>query len=202
MANWVIENNDIHSNNLSPNPAPPGSFQADLPPGAGVLLLGVSDHVVANNNIEGNDFLGIGVLGWCTATDGTDNSCDKKPPVDPTFGPQDPSADRNLIYDNYLSGNGDAPPLDDFPDLGQLAADIIYLQTPGLSPFFPDWESGVGESGNCFMDNKTSSTPAFFSSEPFTVIQDPPEPTPVPPEFGGSLPDDGCGELLPWPPSI
>ena len=52
MANWVIAHNYIHDNNL-PNPAPPGTFQAGLPPGFGVLLLGVSDHVVAKNYVAG-----------------------------------------------------------------------------------------------------------------------------------------------------
>ena len=32
-----------------------------------VLLLGVSDHVIKKNWIEGNDFYGVGMLGWCTA---------------------------------------------------------------------------------------------------------------------------------------
>src|SRR5678809_1600590 len=67
MINWVIEQNLIHDNNL-PNPAPPGSFQAGLPPGVGVLLLGVSGHVIGKNDVEGNDAAGIAVLGWCTAT--------------------------------------------------------------------------------------------------------------------------------------
>ena len=66
MANWVIEQNDIYDNNL-PNPAVPGTFQGGLPPGIGILLLGVSDHVIAKNVVEGNDFVGIAVLGWCTA---------------------------------------------------------------------------------------------------------------------------------------
>ncbi|MCG8590784.1 MAG: right-handed parallel beta-helix repeat-containing protein, partial [Proteobacteria bacterium] len=67
MENWIIAFNRIYDNNLL-NPAPPGSFQAGLSPGVGVLLLGDSDHVVAANRIEGNDFVGVGILGWCTAT--------------------------------------------------------------------------------------------------------------------------------------
>jgi parallel beta-helix repeat protein len=143
MANWVIEQNDIYDNNLSPNPAPEGSFQADLPPGAGVLLLGVSDHVVAKNNIEGNGYVGIGVLGWCTATDGTGNNCGAKPPI------TDPAANNNLVSQNYLSGNGDnAPAGAPLP-----AVDLLYLQ------FEP-------ASGNCFKKNKPKNDYTFFSSEP------------------------------------
>ncbi|NRB41757.1 MAG: right-handed parallel beta-helix repeat-containing protein, partial [Pseudomonadales bacterium] len=53
MADWVIEGNSIHDNNRV-NDAPAGSFQADLPSGGGVLLLGVSDHVVRFNQIVDN----------------------------------------------------------------------------------------------------------------------------------------------------
>ena len=66
MANWVIEHNDVRDNNL-PNKADAGTFQSKLPPGIGILLLGVSDHVIAKNVVENNDFVGIAVLGWCTA---------------------------------------------------------------------------------------------------------------------------------------
>jgi hypothetical protein len=148
MANWVIEENDIHDNNLL-NPAPPGSFQAGLLPGFGVLLLGVSDHVIGKNTISNNDAYGIAVLGWCTATSLGDPSrnCINDPPQ------ADPSANNNLVYLNQLSGNGANP-----PPLGIPGADILYLQTP--PPFGP--EPGVG---NCFEKNKPD-TFTFVSSQP------------------------------------
>jgi parallel beta-helix repeat protein len=145
MANWVIEQNDIYDNNLSPNPAPPGSFQADLPPGAGVLLLGVSDHVVAKNNIEGNDYVGIGVLGWCTALAGGPRDCG-----DGSGLRWPPQANNNLIAQNYLSGNGGNPP----PGATLPNVDLLYVQ----------FEPGAG--GNCFMKNKPKNGLTFFSSEP------------------------------------
>jgi hypothetical protein len=148
MANWVIEHNNIYDNNL-PNPAPPGSFQAGLPSGVGVLLLGVSDHVIGKNDVAGNDFAGIAVLGWCTATSLGDPSrnCINSPPI------RDPSSNNNLVYLNKLSGNGQNP-----PPLGIPGVDILYLQTP--PPFGP--EPGVG---NCFEKNKPAGF-TFFSSEP------------------------------------
>ena len=144
MADWVIEHNHIHDNNL-PNPAPAGSFQAGLPLGGGILLLGVSEHVIGKNLIEDNDFYGIAMLGWCTATsfDPTRN-CVAFPPL------ADPSANDNLVYQNELFDNGTAPPPH---PLAPIASDIIYLQTP---PFEPG-------TGNCFEDNLFST---FFSSEP------------------------------------
>lgn len=148
MANWVIALNHIHDNNL-PNPAPPGTFQAGLFPGYGVLLLGVSDHVIAANKVEGNDSAGIAVLGWCTATSLGDPSrnCINDPPQ------ADPSANNNLVTLNLLSDNGGNP-----PPLGIPGVDILYIQTP--PPAGP--EPGTG---NCFKKNQPK-TFTFFSSEP------------------------------------
>jgi hypothetical protein len=133
MANWVIENNNVYDNNL-PNSAPPNSLQAGLPLGGGILLIGVSDHVIAKNTVEGNDFYGIAVLGYCTSVDGTDQECTGAPGQLKA----DPSANNNLIDKNDLTDNGlDAPE----HDLSFAASDIIYLQ------FEP-------ASGNCFQRNE------------------------------------------------
>ena len=142
MANWVIAQNHIHDNNL-PNPAPPGTFQAGLLPGFGVLLLGVSHHVVAGNFVEGNDSAGIGVIGWCTATSLGDPSrnCTNDPPI------ADPASNDNLVALNWLRDNGANP-----PPLGIPGVDILYLQ------FEP-------ASGNCFKKNKPD-TFTFFASTP------------------------------------
>ena len=143
MANWVIALNHIHDNNL-PNPAPPGSFQAGLFPGYGVLLLGVSDHVIAANKVEGNDAAGIGVIGWCTATFLGDPSrnCINDPPI------ADPSANNNLVTLNWLRDNGANP-----PPLGIPGVDILYVQTPPTEP----------GTGNCFEKNKPDSF-TFFAT--------------------------------------
>jgi hypothetical protein len=144
MANWVIEHNDVYENN-APNAAPPGSFQSGLPSGIGILVLGVSNHVVAKNRVEDNDFVGIGVLGWCTATSSVPGrGCDVDPPQ------ADPAVNDNLIAQNRVRGNGGSPPgsLLDF-----LAADITYFSPFELS------------SGNCFEKNKPKDF-TFISSEP------------------------------------
>ena len=125
--------------------APPGSFQAGVPPGVGVLLLGVSDHVIAKNTVENHDFVGIGVLGWCTAvgTGDPNRNCINDPPQ------ADPAANNNLISQNKVIGNGgNAPP----GPLAGLAADITYFQ----------FEQG---SGNCFEKNKPDGFTSV-SSEP------------------------------------
>jgi hypothetical protein len=146
MANWVIEHNDVYDNNL-PNPADPTSFQGGLPPGVGILLLGVSNHVVAKNRVENNEFVGIGVLGWCTATSFNPlRNCMVDPPQ------ADPAANDNLVSHNKVTGNGGSPPGGGTGDLDFLAADITYFEFEG-------------SSGNCFEKNKPSGF-TFVSSEP------------------------------------
>ena len=142
MANWVIEHNDVRDNNR-PNDAPAGSFQSALPPGIGILLAGVSDHVVAKNTVASNDFVGIAVLGWCTANAGTPNDCGLNPPI------ADPAANNNRISQNQLFGNGtSAPPI----PIAFLAADATYFEFEG-------------SSGNCFEKNKPAGF-TFVSSQP------------------------------------
>jgi parallel beta-helix repeat protein len=143
MANWVIEHNDVRDNNRA-NAAVPGTFQSFLPPGVGILAAGVSDHVIAKNTVAGNNFVGIGVLGWCTANDGTPNACELEPPI------WDPRANNNLVAQNKLFGNGLNPPP---VPTAFIAADATYFQ------FEPE------ASGNCFEKNKPSGF-TFVSSEP------------------------------------
>jgi nitrous oxidase accessory protein NosD len=135
MNNWVIEQNHIHDNNLFPSPAPPNSFQAGLPPGVGVLMLGVSDHVVSKNLVENNGFVGIGVLGWCTAVAAgpPSRNCENDPPQ------ANPQANNNEIAQNTLLNNGTI--FGGLPGVGFLAADITYFEFEG-------------SSGNCFEKNK------------------------------------------------
>ena len=161
MANWVIEHNDVRDNNR-PNEAPEGSFQSALPPGIGIILAGVSDHVIAKNTVQDNGFVGIAVLGWCTANDGGPNSCTAKPPI------TDPRSNNNLVSQNKVSGNGTSPP----PGAPFPPVDLLYAQ---LEP---------GASGNCFKKNKPDGY-TYFSTEP-------PFPFGAPPFGSGPLPTDGC----------
>lgn len=146
MTNWVIEHNDVRNNNRR-NEAPDGTFQSFLPPGIGILVAGVSDHVVAKNTVADNDFVGIGVLGWCTANADTPNDCRFIPPI------ADPAASRNQVVLNTLARNGgNAPQI----PIDFLAADITYFT---LSVF------GEFSSGNCFAKNRPRGF-SFVSSEP------------------------------------
>ena len=163
MANWVIEKNNIYDNNR-PNDAPPGTFQSELPSGIGILMLGVSDNVISKNTVSGNELVGIGMLGWCTANavTGSPGRCG-----DVVLGPL--SLNNNLISLNVLSNNGTNPPAGN--PLSEAAADIIYLQGP------PFEDAGVG---NCFEKNKPEGF--TFTSLPDGVFG------PV----ADALPSDGC----------
>jgi hypothetical protein len=146
MANWVIEHNDVRNNNRK-NMAVPGTFQSALPPGIGILVAGVSDHVVAKNTVADNNFVGIGLLGWCAANFETPNDCRVKPPI------ADPAVNNNLIALNTMLRNGGKPPM--IP-ISFLAADITYFS----SPLF-----GENSSGNCFEKNRPAGF-TFITSEP------------------------------------
>ena len=173
MANWLIEQNDIYDNNR-PNEALPETFQAVLPPGIGVLLSGVSDAVIAKNNVEDNDYVGIAVVGWCTGLGIDPEDCiyfgEGNPANTLRAAPQ---ANNNLVAQNRLSGNAGEPP----PPGGVLPpADLVYAQI--VETYVP----GGPASGNCFEKNKPKNGLTTYGA---TVL-----PIPAPP--GEPLPTDGC----------
>jgi len=151
MENWVIEGNEIYNNNRE-NMAVPGTMQASLPPGAGVLLLGVSDHVVRFNRVEDNNLVGIITMGWCTANYGSPNGCETG-----ALPKTDPSANNNLISLNWLNGNGTDPGA---TPLAFVAADLAYFSIPDMAYF------GENSSGNCYRFNGSDMELTKFSSEP------------------------------------
>ncbi len=111
---WYIINNHIHDNNEM-NTAPPGSLSAELPPGGGILLIGVDRVTVKNNLIENNNFFGLAVVDWCLGFD-----CDVSPPI-----VADQFPDENRVIKNNLIDNGLSPI--PFGGLEIFANDIIYL---------------------------------------------------------------------------
>lgn len=186
MKDWIIEDNEIYDNNLV-NSAPDGSFQAALIPGFGVFLVGVSDHVIRNNDIRNNSATGIAVAGYCTAVSLSPlPDCEDEPPIT-----GEASANNNLISNNILTDNAGSPPA--FLPVG----DIVYLQTNPSSEY-PE----VGDM-NCFEGNTDpTGVFTFFSSDgdslptggcmasgsdaPSTVMDDTSMPSPAPSNPGGT----------------
>ncbi len=136
---WKIVDNHVHDNN-EPNSAPPGSMPAELPPGGGILVLGVDRVTVSKNRVENNDFFGIGGIDYCIAVLGSSFDCGVNPP-DVESAP-----DGNRIIDNEVTGNASNPS----GPFAPLAADILWL----------------GGANNCFSDNTTNTTfPAALGPE-------------------------------------
>jgi parallel beta-helix repeat protein len=144
---WEIRGNYVHHNN-EPNTAPPGSMSASLPPGGGILILGVDRVTVEKNRVENNGFFGIGVIDYCGAVADTDFDCSLNPPE------VESAPDDNLVTGNTVAYNGLVPQSDPFFQL--LAADLTYLAPP--IPSAP-----LGGTNNCFSDNSPTATTAFLT---------------------------------------
>jgi parallel beta-helix repeat protein len=136
LGNWKFSKNNVHNNN-SPNTAPGGSMSGSLPPGGGLLVLGVDNVQILSNNIQDNNFYGISVIDYCVAVAGTAFDCElpgNTPDVDPF-------PDFNVFQGNTLTDNGLHP----VPHpLAPYAADITYI---------------LLDSGhvNCFAKNTTAT---------------------------------------------
>ncbi len=125
---WKIVGNHVHDNNFE-NTAPPGSLPSQLPPGGGILVLGVDRMDIQKNLIENNDFFGVAYVDWCLAVD-----CGSNPAVSQDEFPSD-----NKFHKNKLSNNGTNP--SPFGGLESFADDITYVSLGGPN------------SANCFAKN-------------------------------------------------
>lgn len=114
---WHIIDNYIHDNNM-PNPGP-GGLVSELPPGGGILVLGVDNVDIQRNRIENNDFFGIAMIDYCLAVDGTDVSCTVNPP-----DVRDTRPEFNKFIDNIITGNGSNPPPGPFAN---SAGDLLSI---------------------------------------------------------------------------
>jgi nitrous oxidase accessory protein NosD len=134
---WVFKGNRIHDNNR-PNTVTSG-LVAGLPPGLGVLIVGVDRVTLEKNEITGNDFVGVAVLDWCLAVGGTDFACPTNPPIVQS------APDNNVVKRNKLGGNGGNPPGTAF----DLLAGDLALYAPPTPVYAP-----IGGKFNCFVDNE------------------------------------------------
>jgi parallel beta-helix repeat protein len=142
LGNWYVANNDVHDNNL-PNPGEPGSSETSaLPPGIGILVLGVDNVNMQRNRIQKNSYVGIGMIDWCVAVLGSGFDCTAET-VD---------VEGSALNSVQVTGNKFADNHTLSPDVTPLPpADILYVDgvVGGLPP---------GE-GNCQSDNKLIKTP-------------------------------------------
>jgi len=144
--NWLMDNN-------KPNTARPGSILATVPPGTGILHLGVDDSVIENNYIADNGLGGIVIADYCLTVAGTPFACDQDPTVTPEFI-ADNFATNNRVLNNVLVNNGTNPPGSPFDF---AASDLILLT--------------LGEWGNCYSGN--DYTTHFSTLGPYPGILPP-----------------------------
>jgi parallel beta-helix repeat protein len=158
LGNWHIGNNDVHDNNEA-NTAEGGETAA-LPPGIGILLLGVDRVDMQKNRIETNDFVGIAMVDWCLAVSGTGFDCSPSTP-----NVEDSTPDYNHVIENKFAGNHSdpSPPPDQSP---LQAADILNV---GFEWVFNNGAFGTG-TGNCFSGNKVIKT---AGNPPLVTFPDP-----------------------------
>ena len=115
-----------------------GVWWPGLPPGLGVLVVGVDRVTIEKNEITGNDFVGVAVLDWCIALDGTDFDCDTNPPIVQS------APDNNLIRRTSWGATATIRRA----ALRALAGDLAFVAF-ALPPYAP-----IGGHGNCFADNE------------------------------------------------
>lgn len=117
---WDIVGNHVYNNNAA-NTGPPGGLVAALPPGSGILVLGVDDVTIRKNVIENNGFFGIALVDWCVGTalagPGSGLDCNSNPPI------VEPDVNRVVVSNNTVTSNGLAPPSGFEP----FAADLVNL---------------------------------------------------------------------------
>lgn len=143
-----MENNWLHDNN-KPNTARPGSILAEIPPGIGIIYLGVDDSRVLGNLVENNEFAGIAVVDYCLPLLGTDFACT----VDPTITPEfldDQIAENNTVIGNEALNN--ATDIDPENPFAMFAGDLSLITGD--------------DHGNCFSDNDYESSFSFIGELP------------------------------------
>lgn len=102
-SNITLTNNYVHDNNHVNFAEPGGGFEAFVPSGSGILIVGTDKTTAKNNKVSGNNFTGIAtvstlVLGLIAGIPAG------------AFADIEPNPDGAIIEKNELSNNGTAVP--------------------------------------------------------------------------------------------
>ncbi len=131
----TIRDNHVHDNNR-PNTAREGAILSTVPPGTGILQVGVDDSSISGNLVENQDFVGVALADYCLVVAGGPFDCSVDPTVTPGFVALN-EARGNRIEDNVVQGNGGHP--DPTSPFAFAAADLALLTG--------------GVNGNCYEGN-------------------------------------------------
>ncbi|MEO8763868.1 MAG: parallel beta-helix domain-containing protein [Ginsengibacter sp.] len=103
-SNILVAENDFDNNNHVNFADPEGGFEAFVPSGSGILLVGVDNATVKNNKITNNNFTGIATVSTVIL-----GALAGLPPE--AFADIEPNPDGAKITDNFLANNGSVPPV-------------------------------------------------------------------------------------------
>lgn len=102
--NILISNNHVYGNNHINFAEPGGGFESFVPSGSGILVVGVDNVTVKDNNISANNFVGIATVSTLLL-----GAIAGLPPE--AFADIEPNPDGVKIISNVLINNGAAPPV-------------------------------------------------------------------------------------------
>jgi parallel beta-helix repeat protein len=130
-ADITLSNNHVYGNNHINFANPEEGFEAFVPSGSGILVVGVDRTTATNNKIGDNNFLGLAVVSSLNL-----GALAGLPPE--AFADIEPNADGSKIIDNKLENNGTVQPAIPLP-----AVDLLW--------------DGTG-TNNCWSDNIFSTS--------------------------------------------
>ncbi|WP_437280019.1 right-handed parallel beta-helix repeat-containing protein [Sorangium sp. So ce375] len=141
-----VRDNDVYDNNR-PNTARPGSLLSVIPPGSGILYVGVDESEISGNRVFGNKLSGIAIADYCAAASSApDLDCQADPSITVPYL-LDQDARDNHVAGNTVLGNGLDPGSPAENPFAFAASDLTLLTVPDAH-------------GSCFEDNTFGS---FFS---------------------------------------
>ena len=131
-SNILVTDNNFEKNNHVNFADPAGGFEAFVPSGCGILLVGVDNATIKNNKISNNNFTGIATVSTVIL-----GALAGLPPE--AFADIEPNPDGTKIINNLLVNNGTVPP--------------AGLPLPGVDLL---WD-GNG-TNNCWKNNNFSTS--------------------------------------------
>jgi len=110
----TLTRNHVYDNNHINFADPDGGFEAFVPSGSGILIVGTDNTVVENNTVKGNNFLGIAVVSTTVL-----GALAGIPPE--AFAGIEPNPDGDRVINNVVNTNGTVQPALPFP-----AVDLLW----------------------------------------------------------------------------
>jgi len=114
-SNIVVANNHVYNNNHVNFAEPGNGFENFVPSGSGILIVGANQTTVEDNNVSGNNFVGIATVSTLIL-----GALAGIPPE--AFADIEPNPDGDKIVSNVLNNNGSSPP----PGIPLPGVDLLW----------------------------------------------------------------------------